>query len=118
LFNYQYTSAFIGIIIGLLIFFLIKHDRLHVKFAFFWFIIAVVIIFLGIFPKFFDRIGLLLGVNYPPILLLILALSIVLIKLLRMDIERSRHDQKIKELTQRLANLEGMIDSKINEKQQ
>jgi hypothetical protein len=116
LFHYQYTSAIIGIIIGLLIFFLIKHDRLHVRYAFFWVIIAVAIIFLGLFPKFFDRIGVFLGVSYPPILLLVLALSLVLLKLLRMDIERSRHDQRIKELTQRLANLEGMVDLKTNEK--
>jgi hypothetical protein len=117
LFPYQYTSAIIGIILGLIIFFLIKHDRLHVKFAFFWFIIAVAVIFLGVFPKFFDKIGNFLGVSYPPVLLLVLALSLVLLKLLRTDIERSKLEQRIKELTQRMAYLEGIIESKEHEKQ-
>jgi hypothetical protein len=51
-------------------------------------------------------LGRLFGIHYPPILLLICAMCVVLIKLLFMDIDRSRQERQIRLLFQRLAILE------------
>jgi hypothetical protein len=55
-----------------------------------------------------DLLGRLLGIHYPPILAVLLGLCAVLIKLLFMDIHRSRQERQIRILTQRLGLLEEM----------
>jgi hypothetical protein len=50
--------------------------------------------------------GVLMGVSYPPILAVVVGLGLVLIKMLTMDVERSRQERKIRRLTQQLAILE------------
>lgn len=59
-----------------------------------------------------DTLGLFLGVHYPPILFLTLALGMVLIKILTMDIERSRQERALRRLTQRMAILEEQLYSR------
>lgn len=112
MFSYQITTSIIGLFIGFYIIYLIKHDKLHAKFAVYWFIIAILIVIFGIFPKFVDKIGSLVGVNYPPILLVVISISFILIKLLRLDIENSRKEQKIRELIQKISILERELEEK------
>jgi hypothetical protein len=70
------------------------------------------LIFFGIVPPAVDWIGKKLGINYPPILLVITAICLIFLKLLFMDIHRSKHERQIKVLTQRLALYENEIDKK------
>ncbi len=48
----------------------------------------------------------MLGVSYPPILAIVLGFGMLLIKILTMDVERSRQERRIRRLAQRLAMLE------------
>jgi len=111
LFSYQWTTAIIGLIIAFIIFFLIRRDFLHVKRSFWWIGIALLVVIMGFFPGFFDKIGILLGVSYPPVLIITLGIGFILVKILSMDLERSRQERTLRRLTQKIAILEGFIEA-------
>lgn len=106
LLSYQWTTAIIGLIIALVILFLIRRDILHVKRSLWWIGIAVVIVIMGFFPLPIAQLGILLGVNYPPVLILTVGMGFILIKILSMDLERSRQERILRRLTQKIAMLE------------
>ena len=107
LLSYQWTTAIIGLMIALVILFLIRRDILHVKRSLWWIGIALLIVCMGFFPLQIAQFGVLLGVNYPPILILTIGMGFILIKILSMDLERSRQERTLRRLTQKLAMLEG-----------
>jgi len=107
--SYQLTSAIIGLILAGTILWLIRRDHLHTRHATWWLSIAFMIMILGIFPSLVDVIALKLGVNYPPTLIFVLGIGMVLLKVLSVDIEQSQSERKIRRLAQRLALLEGEI---------
>lgn len=106
----QWTTALLGLGIAGAILLLIRKDSLHVRHSIWWFAVAAGSVLLGFFPRLVDKIGVLLGVHYPPVLFLTLCLGMILIKILTMDIERSEQERTLRRLTQRLAILEGEID--------
>ena len=103
---YQITSTVIGLIIAGAILYLVRRDHLHGPYATWWLCVALAVMIIGFFPKIIDRLAILLGVNYPPILVVVLGLGLILIKMLTMDLERSRQERKIRRLAQRIAILE------------
>src|SRR4030043_2118958 len=107
LLSYQWTTAIIGLMIAAVIFFLIRRDILHVKRSLWWIGIAVLIVVMGFFPLQIAQFGVLLGVNYPPILFLTVGIGFVLIKILSMDMERSRQERMLRRLNQKIAMLQG-----------
>ncbi|MBL8258468.1 MAG: DUF2304 domain-containing protein [Candidatus Competibacteraceae bacterium] len=104
--TYQSTSMVIGISLALIILFLVRRDRLHGPYAIWWIGAAATVGALGFYPELFDHLAVYLGVRYPPILAIILGLGMLLVKILTMDLERSRQERLIRRLTQRLAMLE------------
>jgi len=116
LFPYQWTTAIIGIVIALVILLLIRRDILHVKRSLWWIGIAALIVVMGFFPVTIDKFGILLGVNYPPVLILTLGIGFILIKILSVDLERSHQERMLRRLTQRMAILEGMLNEVNGEK--
>lgn len=104
--TYQITSMAIGVAIAVIILFLVRRDHLHGPYAIWWIGVAVTVGVLGFFPRFFDYLAIYLGVRYPPILAIILGLAMLLVKILTMDLERSRQERLIRRLAQRLAILE------------
>ena len=104
---YQVTAALIGLSIGGLILWLVRKNHLHGPYAIWWILVAVGVIFLGLFPQVVNPVASWLGVNYPPILAIVLALAALLVKVLTMDLERTRQEVVLRRLAQRLAMLEG-----------
>ena len=105
--GYHLTSLILGFLIAGILFFLIRRDRMHIRYSLWWILMAIATAFMGSFPWVVDWVAGRLGIHYPPILLLIVGMGLILIKMLTMDIERSEHERKIRLLTQRLALLEG-----------
>lgn len=91
------------------ILYLVRRDHMHGPYAVWWIVTAFAVALLGLFPRFFDRLATLLGVNYPPILFVVGALGLLLIKVLTMDLERSRQERKLRRLIQRVAILEANL---------
>ena len=102
----NWLSGTIGLLVAGFILYLVRRDHLHSRYAIWWISAAVVMGLLGLFPSFVDWIGHRLGVHYPPVIPIVLGFSILVIKLLLMDIEHSRTEIKLNRLVQRLAMLE------------
>lgn len=107
MFSPRFTSLALGIIIAGAIIRIVRKDQLHAKYAVLWFFLALISLVFGAFPGINDWIGIQLGVHYPPILLVIVVLGLILIKILTMDIDRSSQEAKLRVLAERLAVLEG-----------
>ena len=97
--SWKIVTGVMGFGLGCLIIYLIRHNHLRSLYGVWWFLLALISIFLGFFPEVIDFIGKMLGVHYPPVLLMVGALVVIFAKILFMDIERSKLEQKIRILT-------------------
>ena len=104
--TYQMTSMAIGIGLAVVILWLVRRDHLHGPYAVWWIGAAATVCLLGLFPNFFDVVARSLGVSYPPVLALVLGFAMLIVKILTMDVERSRQERQIRRLAQQLAMLE------------
>lgn len=106
----QITSAILGIALAGAILFLVRRDHLHGPYAVWWFGVAAATFVLGVFPSTVVWLGHATGIVYAPVLPIIVGLSLVLIRLLKLDVDRSKQERKIRRLTQKLAILEQEIE--------
>ena len=109
--TYQLTSLMIGLSLAGMILWLVRRAHLHGPHAIWWIGLAAGIILLGTWPRLTDLIAPYLGVSYPPIVAVILGFALLLVKMMDMDLQRSRQEQRIRRLAQRLALLEARIES-------
>ena len=104
---YQVTSAILGLVIASTILWLIRRDHLHSHHALWWLLVAFTVMLLGIFPTMIDWIASWLGVNYPPTLLFIFGMGMILVKVISIDLHQSKLERKIRRLAQQIAILGG-----------
>jgi len=102
----QITSAILGVALAGAILFLVRRDHLHGPYAVWWFGVATATFVLGVFPSLVVWLGHATGIFYAPVLPIIIGLSLVLLRLLKLDIDRSKQERRIRRLTQKLAILE------------
>jgi hypothetical protein len=107
----QLTSAAIGILLAGAILYLVRRDHMHGSYALWWLAIAAAILVLGVFPPVIDWLGRVSGISYPPILPIIVGIGMILIRMLRTDIDRSRQERQLRRLAQKLAILEQELAS-------
>jgi hypothetical protein len=96
----------IGLLVAGLIILLMRKDRLHVTHGMGWILVAAGFALLGFAPGIIDQVAIYFGVSYPPVLALTLCIAVLVIKILLMDIERSRIEIRNQRLVQRVAMLE------------
>jgi hypothetical protein len=106
----QITSAILGIGLTAAILFLVRRDHLHGPYALWWFAVAAATFALGVFPILVVWLGRLTGIVYAPVLPIIVGVSLILIRMLKLDIDRSKQERQIRRLTQKLAILEQELD--------
>jgi hypothetical protein len=102
----QITSGLIAVLLAGAILYLVRRDHLHGSYALWWLAVAAAILLLGVFPPVIDWLGRVTAINYPPILPIIIGIGMILIRMLKMDIDRSQRERQIRRLTQKLAILE------------
>jgi uncharacterized membrane protein len=100
------TSAALGVLLAVGILWLVRGDRLHGSYALWWLLVAIGSLVVGFFPRLIDWLGIKLGVNYPPMLLVLVALVAILLKLLGVDIDVTRRERRMRRLLQKVAILE------------
>jgi len=110
----QITSLSIGLLLAATIVYLLRRDHLHGPYAIWWLSMAVVTALLGAFPHVIDHVADELDIGYPPALAFVLAIALMLIKMLTMDIERTRQELLLRRLAQRLA----LLDAEIKQRNQ
>jgi hypothetical protein len=105
------TILIIGAFLSLTIMYLVRKGKMHGPYATWWLTVAAGAIVLSVFPQLMDWLASKLGVTYAPSLIIVLAISMILLRMLTMDMALTRKEQKIRRLTQRLA----MLEDKINQ---
>lgn len=100
------VTGTIGLVVCVLIILLIRRDQLHVHHGLGWIVVAVGFAVVGLFPGIIDYLARKLGIAYPPVLGLTVAIAVLVIKTLLMDMERSRLEMRNQRLIQRMAMLE------------
>lgn len=100
------TAPLLGLGLAATILWLLRRDHLHLSHGLFWLSVAAVAAVLGVWPGTIDTIARLTGVSYPPSLLLLFAVIVLLIKTLHTDILNTRIERQVKRLNQRLAMYE------------
>ncbi len=103
----------IGALLSVTIFYMVRKDKMHGPFATWWLMVALATIILAAFPQWVDVVASQIGIVYPPTLILVLAVSLILIKMLTMDMALTRKERKIRRLTQRMAIIENKLDQVI-----
>lgn len=109
--NVHIIAAFIGTVLSVTIVFLTRRDHISPLVAARWFIIAILVLFVSFFPGVIDYMGQILGIGYPPIIPILIALCAAMIKILLMDIQRQKIQVKLDRVVQRLAILENSVES-------
>lgn len=103
---YQYFTAVSATVFFAFVIILIRRDSILMGAAFRWLILALAILSLGIYPKLADIIAQWFGIAYSPILPVILACLILMLKALIADIERAKTQVKLDRIAQKLAAVE------------
>lgn len=105
----QITTTLLGLGLAALILLLVRRDRLYLLHGLFWVLVAVAAALLGAWPGLIDALAALLGIAYPPTLLLLLSCLLLLIKALHTDIVNTRIERDVRRLNQRIALLEANL---------
>lgn len=103
---YQLFTATIAIVFFSFVVVLIRRDSILMGAAFRWLILAISILVLGIFPQLADLAAGMVGIAYSPILPVILACLLLMLKALIADIERAKTQVKMDRIAQKLAMVE------------
>ena len=103
--TYQITTAVLGVLFAAVILFLIRGDRLYLRLGLFWFVLALLAVLLGVWPRLLDGIADQLGIRYSPTLLLVCAVGVLFVKALHADMVNTRIERQVRRLNQSLALL-------------
>lgn len=109
--NAGLTSATLGVVIAVGILWLVRRDRMHGGYALWWLLVAIGALGVGFFPGVVDSLGKQLGVQYPPMLLALVAIAIMVLKLAAADIDATIRERRLRRLLQKVAILELELQS-------
>ena len=110
------VAAVIGIALTLAIVYLVRADHISPKVAARWFLLALLVLTVSLAPEVVDWIGIQLGIAYPPVLPILIAIAVAMVKILIMDIERQKMQVKMDRLVQKVSVFETMMNEQKNNK--
>ena len=102
-------SSVFGVLLASMLLFLVRRDQLHISHGLGWALAILLCTLLGFAPSIFDAMASSLGVGYPPIMGVALAIAALVIKALLADIEMSRMKVRQQRLIQKVALLESEL---------
>jgi len=114
--QYNLTAAFISLAFVAGFFYLVRRQRLGILHTMWWGLASLSVLLLGFFPKLSDWGAGLLGISYPPVLPIVLAICFLLLKVLTMDMEKTSQETRIRILTQKMAAYEAEL-AKLKDKE-
>ena len=104
--DYYYTVLVTGIALAGGILYLVRRDHLYIRQGLFWITAALVSLAFAIWPTAIDAIGGVLGIAYPPTLLFLTAILVLVVKALFADIALTKLRRDLRRLNQRIALIE------------
>ena len=96
----------IGLGLAVVILYLVRRDHIYIRQGVFWILVALVSMLFGLYPPLVDVVGGAFGVAYPPTLLFLVAIIVLLLKALLGDIALTKVRRDLRRLNQRIALLE------------
>lgn len=104
--DYYYPVLVAGIALAGLILYLVRRDHLYIRQGLFWIAAAFVSLGFAVWPSAIDSLGGVLGIAYPPTLLFLTAILVLVVKALFADISVTKLRRDLRRLNQRIALLE------------
>ena len=104
--DYHLTVLVVGIGLAGGILYLVRRDHIYIRQGMFWITVALVTLAFAFWPRLIDLVGGALGIAYPPTLLLLAAIIVLVIKALYADIALTKVNRDLRRLNQRMALLE------------
>jgi len=104
--DYHVTVLVIGILLAAGILYLVRRDHIYIRQGMFWILVAFATLAFAFWPSLIDMVGGALGIAYPPTLLLLVAIIVVVLKALYADIALTKVNRDLRRLNQRMALLE------------
>ena len=90
----------------------IRHAKLQIEYAIFWLLFAGMLLIMSIFPNLMIMLTRAVGMQSPINFVFLLVIFTLMIKLFMQTLEHSQLEDKLKQLTQRLA-----IEEKLREEE-
>jgi hypothetical protein len=103
---YQLVVLLMGVGLAGGILYLVRRDHLYIREGVFWIAIALASLAFGSWPYLIDSLGAALEVAYPPTLLLLAAIIVLIMKALLGDIAMTKLRRDVRRLNQRIALME------------
>ena len=91
----------------------IRHAKLQIEYAIFWLLFAGILLIISIFPNLMIMLTRAIGMQSPINCVFLVVIFTLMLKLFMQTIEHSQLEDKLKQLTQRLA-----IEEKLREEEQ
>ena len=104
--DFHLLMGTLGVGLGVAILLLVRRDHLYIRHGLFWMAVALGSVVLGIWPNHVDRIGQVTGVAYPPALLFLLAIMMLIIRAVIADMAFTRLRREVRLLNQKIALME------------
>ena len=104
-------SGVFGVCFLVAIVLLIRRDHMHIRYSIWWLCVAAVVAGVGVFPGVNDSLAAFLGIAYPPILPVIVAVLLLLLRLFLSDLESSHRAVQLTRLVQQLAIVERRLEA-------
>ena len=112
----QITTSLLGVGFALLILHLLRRDHLYILHGLFWIIVAASAALLGLWPGLIDRLASWASISYPPALLLLAAVLVLLVKALHSDITHTQLERQLRRLNQRVAMMDAQPPANDSER--
>jgi len=93
----------LGLILICSIMYLLVKRRINDRHSLFWFIGAFIILILSLFPEILEMLANMVGIDYPPSLLFLFAILVILAIVLYQSMQISVLQERLRELTQQMA---------------
>lgn len=93
----------------------VKKKRFFEKESVLWLVGSIIMLILAIFPSLVGQLSQLIGIDYPPSLLFLVAIIYTLYLLFRQTEQVSLLKEQIKELGQKVVVLEKLLEEKNDE---
>src|SRR5690242_10288085 len=107
--TYHLTVVLMGIGLAIGILYLVRRDHIYIRQGVFWIAIAFFSLVFALWPVLIDKVGSLLGIAYPPTLLFLGAIILLILKALLGDIALTKLQRDLRRLNQRIALLEAEL---------
>ena len=82
---------------------LLRRGQLRTKYTMLWLPVGGVIVLLSIVPGMLDTVSSALGVSYPPTLLFVAAIALLMLVCLHISWELSRLEERVRAIAERMA---------------